>query len=308
MRLGLMVFLVPAVLLSAGVALLAQHSLNVWHQAEGARPASGPAEQAILVAGIALPAGRILKAGDLMWQAWPKAASGAPYVPQGSRNIEDFVGSVVRTPLVPGEPITANRVVAPRERGFLATIPRPGMRAASVAVTPASGVSGFVFPGDQVDVLLTHNLVQSGADGMPLILAPDAPRRVTVTETVLRGIRVLGIDQKLDGQKLEGKPGEAVLAHMATVEVTLKQSEALALAAEMGKLSLSLRSLSDDAATPEPETGKDLIVQASYTLDDQVSRFAPPLPLPKKEREAAGLRVVVLHGAKAGDPSLQKSR
>lgn len=295
MRMGPIAFLVPAVVLSLGAALLVQHSLNQSRRGQDGETAVPRSERGILVARAALPMGHILKPEDLTWQPWPADSAGMPYVAQGSGKAEDFAGSVVRIPLVAGEPITHDRVAAPGERGFLASMLHPGMHAVSVAVTPVSGISGFVLPGDMVDILLTHNVQQFGADGQPLVLAAETERRVT--ETVLRGIRVLAVDQKL-----EGKPGEAVVAHAATLEVTDKQGEMLALAAEMGKLSLSLRSL---ASPPEPDSpGKELVIAASYTMDNQVSRFLRPLP-PVHGRDGTDSHVVVLHGAKSEDPVLK---
>lgn len=293
MRIGLLAFLVPAVALSLGVALLVQHSLN--RNRLDAESATARPEPAILVARAALPMGHILKPEDLSWQPWPAEFAGTSYVVQGSGKAEDFAGAVVRTPLVAGEPITHERVAPPGERGFLASVLSPGMRAVSVAVTPVSGISGFVLPGDKVDILLTHNMLQFGPDGQPLVLAAEAERRVT--ETILRGIRVLAVDQKL-----EGKAGEAVVAHAATLEVTDKQGEILALAAEMGKLSLSLRSLASSGPVEPP--GKEPVIAAGYTTDNQVSRFLRPLPAVQAQNGLDG-HVVVLHGAKADDPMLK---
>src|SRR6185369_4907798 len=115
-----------------------------------------------------------------------------------------------------------------------------GYRAVSVPVTVTSGISGFVFPGDHVDVLLSHNL--------PMPVDGGLERRAAVT--VLRDIRVLALDQKVDM-----KPGEAAtVPRTATIEVTPKQSEIVTVVVEMGKLSLSLRSLQrDEPLLPEDD-------------------------------------------------------
>ena len=98
-----------------------------------------------------------------------------------------------------------------------------------------SGISGFVFPGDQVDLIVTYSVQDRPASGQQNA-GPLLDHKIS--ETVLHDIRVIAIDQKLDS-----KPGEAIVAKTATFEVTPKQSEIIALANEMGKLSLSLRSL-----------------------------------------------------------------
>lgn len=210
---------------------------------------------------------------------------------------EDFAGAVVRLPLVAGEPLTPDRIVVPGDRSFLAAVLHPGMRAASVAVTAISGTSGFIFPGDRVDVLLTHVLPPEPVEGAA---APqsNAPRHAT--ETVLRDLRVLAIDQKI-----ENKASEVVVAHTATLEVTDKQSETLALIAEMGKLTLSLRSLAGVDSDPPDDAGRATV--PSYTLDSQASHLLAP-PGRQNRSPATEIRISVLHGGKGDDVAFQKAR
>ena len=166
---------------------------------------------------------------------------------------------MARDPFVPGEPITKAKIVSPGSRGFLAAVLAPGMRAVSVPVTATSGISGFVFPGDQVDILITHPLPAS-ANGN------DTAHKAS--ETVLHDVRVIAV-----GQKLDTKGNEPLVAQTATFEVTPKQSEMIAVATEMGKLSLSLRSLA--AASNEKSPG-DLgsgDERGTFTLDSEVSQL-----------------------------------
>ena len=128
-----------------------------------------------------------------------------------------------------GEPIVKAKIVAPGDHGFLAAVLRPGMRAVSVAVDQTSDVSGFILPGDRID-LLTNLSLAEGANSNGYQRKAGADR--------VRDMRVVAIDQRLDS-----KDGQAVVARTVTLEVTPKQSEMVALAADMGKLSLSLRSL-----------------------------------------------------------------
>jgi pilus assembly protein CpaB len=110
------------------------------------------------------------------------------------------------------------------------------MRAISTEISAETGAGGFILPNDYVDVLLTRE--QNNA---------------FISETILRNVRVLAIDQTVqekDGQK-------AAVGRTATLELTPKQTEMLALSRRRGTLSLALRSLADarpvKGAGPEEE-------------------------------------------------------
>src|ERR1700722_7763380 len=100
----------------------------------------------VLVAAQPLPAGHFLKAEDLAWQAWPTDTLLQAYILQGSRTNESLVGSVVRTGIATGEPITAGRLVQKGDRGFLAAVLKPGYRAITVPLTSNAGLSGLAVP------------------------------------------------------------------------------------------------------------------------------------------------------------------
>jgi pilus assembly protein CpaB len=236
-----------------------------------------PPQKAVLVARAAIARGQILKPADLAWQPWPVGAIGKAYIQDSTKKIEDFAGWVARDPFVPGEPVTEAKIVAPGSRGFLAAVLSPGMRAVSVPVTATSGISGLVFPGDQVDILVSEVLPTRGSNGNA------APQKAA--ETVLHDVRVLAVDQKL-----ESKSGEAAVAHNVTLEVTPKQAEEIAVATEMGKLSLSLRSL----ATSSTETASADSSKEPGTLDTDVSRLlGKPL---KSQDNSEAEKVTVLRG------------
>jgi pilus assembly protein CpaB len=299
MRIRSLLLLGIAILLAAATALFAREWLNAQRQTLTAGPVPGSEKPVlkILVARQSLAAGRILNATDLSWQAWPDDLGGQPYLVAGTHKPEDFTGAVVRLPLVVGEPITPDRLVMPGDRSFLAAVLRPGMRAASVAVTAISGISGFIFPGDRVDILLTHVLPAERVEGA---VAPQSRVERHATETVLRNLRVLAIDQKI-----ENKASEVIIAHTATLEVTDKQSETLALIAEMGKLTLSLRSLANEDSSPLEDSGQSAM--PSYTLDSEASHLlaAPERPDRSPTTE---IRISVLHGGKGDDFALKKAR
>lgn len=211
----------------------------------------------ILVADRTLPAGTLLTAEFLRWQPWPTDAETTNYYVKGRDDAEPLVGSVVRGGLAPGEPLVRGRVVHPGDRGFLAALLMPGMRAVSVAVNQTTGLSGLVLPGDRVDLVLTHTF-EHRDEGSGL------PRRAA--ETVLDDLRVLAIDQRTDGT--DGAPQTA---KTVTLEVTPKQAEILAVAGELGQLSLSLRSVAAVAGETGVEGGR-----RGPTLDAEVSGLLDP--------------------------------
>jgi pilus assembly protein CpaB len=132
----------------------------------------------------------------------------------------------VRRSLVAGEPVLAAKVSGFGGRDTLGETIDPKKRAVSIAVNDVSGVSGFLLPGDRVDILLTRQLEGARSnDGL-------------VTEVVLQNIRVLAIDQLTDEQR--EKPQ---IARTATVEVDPDEAQKLALAMQVGTLSLALRNI-----------------------------------------------------------------
>ena len=135
----------------------------------------------MLVADADLPAGIFVKPQHLRWQRWPTDDVPESYVLKGVRSDDEMIGAVVRRRIAMCEPLTDGGVVKPGERGFLAAVLEPGMRAVSVPVTPASANSGLIFPGDRVDLILTQSLVESESEG--------SVRRVS--ETVLSDIRII---------------------------------------------------------------------------------------------------------------------
>jgi pilus assembly protein CpaB len=295
MRARSLILFVLALGLGGGTAVLARSWLA---QQAASRADAAPIVRIaaptkdVLVARTMIVRGQILKADDFTWRSWPDSGVDENYIQSGKRAADSFAGWVARNALAPGEPLTEAKIVAPGDRGFLAAVLQPGMRAVSVPVTATSGISGFVFPGDRVDILITHPVPTKERNDQG---ANAAGHEHKACETVLRNVRVIGVDQKL-----EGKEGEAVVAHTATLEVTPKQSEMIAVAAEIGKLSLSLRSLATPPADQEATDSTADSGLGSFTLDSEVSRL---LPKTLAQNENSGpTNVTILRGnGKAGE-------
>lgn len=313
MRARTLMLLVFAVVAAGGTFYLAQNWIAAQRgaltQTAKQNAPKAPATVFVLVASQELPAGQFIKPKHLRWQAWPKKGLSEAYFVKGTQKatkkksarkqpdgngignvlpgkknkkanegkkrsgpqavtIADFAGAVVRAKVMPGEPITDGRIVRPGERGFLAAVLKPGTRAISVPINATTGISGFVFPGDKVDMLLTHSIKQAES---------AAIRRAT--ETVLSDIRVLAVDQRTDDIN-----GQAVVAKTATLEVLPKQAEVIAVASEMGRLSLSLRSLAkEDVPTTLVRKSR------TYTWDTEASHLIPRRK--KKDKDAHVVKV-----------------
>lgn len=200
-------------------------------------PVDGPQ---VLVATKALPVGTILTADSLRFQPWPKElVEGAYYLKEGT-DMASLVGTVVRFAIPAGQPLTQGALVKPGDRGFLAAALAPGMRAVTVPVSAQSSVAGFVFPGDRIDLILTQE-VEGGGDGPPL----------KASETILRNLRVLATDQRTDKKSDEQGKTEVVTYSTVTIEATPTIAEQIAVAQTVGSLSLSLRSIADNAGELE---------------------------------------------------------
>jgi len=234
--------LVGALVIAVITAIMAKNMFaGAGAQQAAAAPASVPVGPKVLVAKKALPVGTIIDADSFAYQPWPKELMQSAYYVenQADGNPASLLGTVVRYPITAGQPVTRGSLVGPQDRGFLAAALGAGMRAITVPVNASTGVAGFVFPGDHVDLVLTQN-VEGGGDGPAL----------KVSETIVRNIRVLATDQRVTDKDKDGKIEVKTFANV-TMEVTPKIAEKIAVAQSLGTLSLSLRSIADNSAELE---------------------------------------------------------
>lgn len=199
--------------------------------------ATGPE---VLVATKALPVGTILDMTSFKYQPWPdQMVDGAYYVKKGAFDPKTLQGTVVRTAITAGQPLTQGALVKPGDRGFLAAALTPGMRAITIPINGGNGVAGFVFPGDHVDLVLSQK-VAGGGDGPPL----------EVSETIVRNLRVLATDQRTTNDADEDGNPVVKTFGLVTVEVTPSMAEKIAVARNVdgGNLSLVLRPLAETAS------------------------------------------------------------
>lgn len=296
-----LILLVAALVIAALTAFMARTMFSGGEPAPAAsaKPPE-PTGPQVLVATRGLPVGTIITADAFRYQPWPKELVEAAYFmkPDGGEETgtKDLLGTVVRNPITAGQPLTKGALVFPGDRGFLAAALGPGMRAVTVPVSALTGVAGFVFPGDRVDMVLTQNVAGQGTGDT-----------LKVSETIIRNLRVLATDQR--SQPAKDEQGNTIVSEykLVTLEVTPRLAEKIAVAQTIGTLSLSLRSLADNAAELEqalasgsvdlpkgtsPEEEAKILSQlnkqptsgaSSYTTGGEVSRFqrrTPPAVTP----------------------------
>lgn len=252
-----LVLLLGALIIAVGTAFAARSMFAGGGPEAVAAPA--PKGPKILVANRGLPVGTIITADALVYQQWPEELVQDAYFMEGESDVNQLLGTVVRFPITAGEPLTQGALVAPGDRGFLAAALSPGMRAVTIPVSARTGVAGFVFPGDRVDVVLTQKYKSEVTD-----------LRYEGSETILKNVRVLATDQSTETIQDEDGKTRVRKFRTVTIEVTPKIAEQVGLAQTMGTLSLSLRSIADnrseleraiadgdikipDGATPEEE-------------------------------------------------------
>lgn len=236
----------------------------------------------VLVAAKDLEPGKRLTDGDLAWKDWPVAEVNPVFITDGSVPIPgaaapaaqaadakpadskavavkraedaaarvtraatdmagggakaDYIGAVVREPILAGEPIVARKIVRAGDSGYMAAYLEPGMRAMAIRVTVETAAGGFILPGDRADVLLTREVKLANA-----VAGGESTRFVSAT--VMQNVKVLAIDQNTRA----AEDAQAVVGATATLEVSGRDAEILALAKSEGELSLVLRSYADTA-------------------------------------------------------------
>jgi len=260
-------------------ALIVQLALG--GKSEPAQEAAVKAE--VLVAARDLETGHALEEGDLSWTTWPQDSlfAGA-VVREGQQKPGEALQGRLTRAMVKGEPVTRAALVDDTKSNFVAAALPAGKRAVAVEVSAGTSVGGFVTPGDMVDVILTYDVRlpddQQLRDSAAGIVTKSA------AEIVLENLKVLAIDQDT------AKQAEAKLVRTVTLEVDPAQAETLALAKNMGELSLALRGIGDKTTVSSLEGGK-----AKATTDLRASRVMRELLSGQQNNTGTPSRIVRIY-------------
>lgn len=213
----------------------------------------------VLVARDLIPVGTVIEESMLSKQPWPSHLVLESFVVADSPDGK-VVGKVARSTFMAYEPLLKTRLADPNDPSFLAATLPHGMRAMTLATDAVSGVAGYIFPGDRVDVIVTHN-VPKEAKLQRSSSAGDigTSNKPAFSEVLVPNARVLAVNvRRVDTP--EARPANPAPTSI-TIEVPEKMAQEVRLAEKLGTLSLTLRSLKDisgDIQIPPPTTIDDL--------------------------------------------------
>lgn len=237
MRLVFGLVLILGLALAGGAVFMAKNYIEGYQQAlaaeRAARPAAVPTEE-VYVAARALKYGDVIAPEDVRSVQWPKNAIPEGAFLAGQEALFEGGDGAPRTvtrAMEKGEAILAVKVTEPGEPAGITTRLERGMRAFAIKVDVASGVSGFLRPGDRVDIYWTGRVLDSGSGA-----------RGDVTKLIETGVELIAVDQSADSGEIEG----TTIARTVTVAAKPQQVAALAQAQSTGRLSLSLVGVNDD--------------------------------------------------------------
>lgn len=205
----------------------------------------------VLIATADIGVGHTVTSQNMAWVAWPAANAGPQFIQKKSNPdaLNSMSGSIVRIAFANGEPIREAKVIKAGSSGYIAALLPPGLRAIAMEISPEAGAGGFILPNDHVDVILTRVEKLSNEE-------------FYTAETILADVRVLAIDQTV-----EEKNGQRVIVgKIATLALTPRQTETLALSRRMGSLSLALRGLSDTNQVAGSGTDSTVVNRQSINI------------------------------------------
>lgn len=223
----------------------------------------------VVVAAKAIAYGERLEAGHLKLVHYPPNA-----MPEGAFSSiaavlsqDDGGPPVALTPMAEREALLPAKLSGPGARATVAAEIAEGMRGYTIRVTDVSGVGGHALPGDHVDVVLTRNL------------SKDETNKELVSQVVIQNVRVLGVDLNADPTSTK-----AVMPNTATLEVSMSDAQKLAVAGDLGTLSLALRRTgATEVAEVRTLQSREVVSGASARAGrPRASAAAPSAPRPPR--------------------------
>ena len=217
----------PFLILAIVLGLAAAAVVFLYLNQQSAQNVTTRSTRPVVVAATDQPFGSKLERNMLKVVNYPKDS----VPPNSYSSLDSVVGQTTKIFLAAKEPVLASKLST--IGGGLSMMVRPNMRASSVTVNLVSSVSGFVVPGDKVDVLVT--------------IDQQAQQQVATTKTILQNIEVLAAGVKTEQRDQQDKPNTDL--QTITLLVDPSAAERMALAMHEGKIHLTLRNPEDTDTT-----------------------------------------------------------
>jgi len=235
-------------------AIAASFMVTSFLKRKAMEASSPPSLKPVVVSVADLTFGKTLEPSDLRVAMFPDEA-----VPKGAvSTIDSLVGQTTKVFLAEAEPVLTSKLSS--IGGGLSLLIAPTMRAVSIKVDKVSGVSGFVLPGDRVDVIAISKQTGGSSGG-------------ALAKTILQNIEILAA-----GEKTEKKGNDPITVQAVTLLIDPIGAEALALAASEGTINLTLRNPND---TQTSEMREGLTSNELFRSDKK--KDAAPAPRPKPQ-------------------------
>jgi pilus assembly protein CpaB len=253
MRLIFGLVLLVGVGLAGFATYMARNYINQYQQALAAeRQQHAPAMETVevMVAARDLKYGEKLEKDAVKRVSYPKAAlpegvftDVTALFPEEARDPREVLRSMVK-----GEVILTGKVTKPGEPAGIGSRLANGMRAFAIEVDAKSGVSGFLRPGDRVDVYWTGSVGRGE-------IRTEGNSTGSVTKLIESRMPLVAVDQSADMDREEAR-----IARTVTVAATPQQVAALAQAQSTGRLSLSLVGALDESTAEVIEVDQNRLL------------------------------------------------
>jgi pilus assembly protein CpaB len=263
----------------------------------------------ILIASRYIAPGTVVDATMLERQEWPERLIVDQFLVDGSPQA-NVIGMVARSPFQPREPLALSKLAKQGDPSFIAATLPNGQRMVTIATDGINGVAGFIYPGDRVDVLLTHQVEIPNTDPRQ---RNAQPKQEQISEPLLVNVPVIAVDQRATSDTGE-KTG---LPSSVSLQVTPDDAQKLRLAEKRGSLSLALRSLKDkDEAINAPTTRYDIThfytpaVAPSEIAEGEDGKPATPAPNPltaQLPNQSEGVNITVVRGVRSEIVNLEQA-
>lgn len=269
----------------------------------------------IYVAGAAIPIGSAVTQEMVTTQQWPENLMLPGFIKADKEASGKVIGMVTRGPFQQGEPIIESKLANPKDPNFLAGELPKGMRVVTIPLNEVDGVAGFVFPGDHVDLIYTHEIekwVTPPSAGVGVDANSAVQRQTTtVTETLLTNVKVLAVDQRPSNAGSTDSKGNLIVPKSASVMVSQSDAQRVRLAQKTGTVSLALRAIADkDSADPLVLT-KNSDVSQTQAADLDSSGLSGDASVrvvrgaPKRETESTSIKSLPPATSAAATPPQQ---